>query len=124
MRTILVTDDSLFMRKALKDILAGRYAVVEADSGPKCLEEFTRVRPDMVLLDVVMPDSDAEGIKVLKLIMAVDPAAVVVMITALAGQKAVADECTRLGAKGLILKPFDADEVLRVVEECIGLTPP
>jgi two-component system chemotaxis response regulator CheY len=124
MRTILVADDSMFMRKALKDILADRFAVVEADSGRTCLEQFTRVRPDMVLLDVVMPGSDDEGIKVLGKIMALDPTAVVVMITALAGQKAVIEECTRLGAKGLILKPFDADQVLRVVGECIGLTPP
>lgn len=124
MRTILVADDSMFMRKALKDILAGRYTVVEADSGRKCLEEFTRVRPDMVLLDVVMPESDEEGIRVLRQIMAVDPAAIVVMITALAGQKAVVEECTRLGAKELLLKPFDADEVLRVVGECLGLIPP
>ncbi|MBI2386615.1 MAG: response regulator [Elusimicrobia bacterium] len=124
MRTILVADDSLFMRKAIKDILAGRYAVVEADSGRKCVEEFSRVRPDLVLLDVVMPEGDEEGIRVLERIMALAPSTAVVMITALAQQKAVVAECTRLGAKGFISKPFNAEQVLRVVEECVGMTPP
>lgn len=124
MRTILVADDSLFMRRALKDILADRYAVIEADSGRKCVEEFSRARPDMVLLDVVMPEGDEEGIKVLGRIMAIDPAAVVVMITALARQKAVVEECSRLGAKGFILKPFDGEQVLGMVGECLGLAPP
>lgn len=124
MRTILVADDSLFMRKALKDILASRYAIIEADSGRKCLEEFSRVRPDLVLLDVVMPEGDQEGIRVLERIMAMAPSTAVLMISALAQEKAVVDECTRLGARGLILKPFDAAQVLRLVEECVTMTPP
>jgi two-component system chemotaxis response regulator CheY len=124
MRTILLADDSLFMRRALKDILADRYAVIEADSGRKCIEEFSRARPDMVLLDVVMPEGDEEGIKVLGRIMTIDPSAVVVMITALAQQKAVVEECSRLGAKGFILKPFNEAQVLRMVGDFIGMTPP
>lgn len=124
MRSILIADDSLFMRKALKDILAGRYAIIEADSGRKCLEEFARVRPDLVLLDVVMPEGDEEGIRVLGSIMAIAPSTSVVMISALAQEKAVVDECTRLGARGFILKPFDAAQVLRMVEECVTMTPP
>jgi two-component system chemotaxis response regulator CheY len=124
MRTILVADDSLFMRRALEDILAERYAVVEADTGRKSLEEFLRVRPDLVLLDVVMSEGDDEGIKVLGRIMTADPSASVVMISALAQQKAVVAECMRLGAKGFILKPFNEEQVLRVVEECLGMTPP
>jgi two-component system chemotaxis response regulator CheY len=124
MKTILVADDSMFMRRALKDILSGRYEVVEADTGGKCVEEYARLRPDMVLLDVVMPESDEEGIRVLGRIIALDPAAVVVMISALAQQKAVVEQCTRLGAKGFILKPFEKEQVLRMVAECLGLTPP
>jgi two-component system chemotaxis response regulator CheY len=123
MRTILVADDSSFMRRALKDILADRYAVVEADSGRKALEEFLRVRPDLVLLDVVMSEGDDEGIKVLGRIMTADPSASVVMITALAQQKTVVEECSLLGAKGFILKPFTEEQVLRMVGECIGMTP-
>jgi two-component system, chemotaxis family, chemotaxis protein CheY len=124
MKTILLADDSLFMRRALKDVLDGRYAVIEADSGNKCLEEFSRTRPDLVLLDVVMPEGDEEGIRVLARIRAADPSAAVVMISALAQQKAVVDECTRLGARGFILKPFNEEEVLRMVAECLGMTPP
>lgn len=124
MRTVLVADDSLFMRKTLKDILGGRYAVLEADSGRRCIEEYVRARPDMVLLDVVMPEGEQEGVDVLGRLMALDPAAVIVMISALAQQAALVEECTRLGAKGFISKPFEREQVLRVVEDCLSMTPP
>ena len=61
MKTILVADDSLFMRTVIKDIVGGKYAVIEADSGRRCVELYERARPDLVLLDVVMPEGDEEG---------------------------------------------------------------
>lgn len=124
MRTVLVVDDSLFMRKTLKDILGGRYAVLEADSGRRAVDEYVRSRPDMVLLDVVMPEGEQEGIDALGRIMKIDPAAVVVMVSALAQQTAIVEECTRLGAKGFVSKPFEREQVLRMVEDCLSLTPP
>lgn len=124
MKTILVADDSLFMRSALKEILAGQYSIVEAESGRKCLEQFERTRPDLVLLDVVMPEGEEEGVKVLGRLMSLDPSAKVVMISALAKQDAIVAECARLGAKGFILKPFDDVQVRRSVERCLGGAPP
>lgn len=120
MKTILVADDSLFMRTVIKDILADRYAVVEAGSGPESLTQFERARPDLVLLDVVMPDGDEEGLRVLKRIMSSDPSAKVVMITALGQQDAVVKECLSLGAKGCIVKPFNEAQILALVEDCLG----
>jgi two-component system, chemotaxis family, chemotaxis protein CheY len=120
MKTILVADDSLFMRTVLKDILAGEYSVVEADSGSRCVEIFERIRPDLVLLDVVMPEGEEEGIRVLGKIMNLDRAAKVVMISALAHQNAVVKECARLGAKGFILKPFNESQIRTKVQECLA----
>lgn len=119
MKTILIADDSVFMRSVLRDILAGLYSIIEADSGRQCIEQFERVRPNLVLLDIVMPEGDEAGIEVLKTIMAAHPSAKVVMITAIAREDAVVKECTRLGAKGFILKPFEEAQVRRVVEESL-----
>jgi two-component system, chemotaxis family, chemotaxis protein CheY len=124
MKTILLADDSLFMRTALKSILEGRYEVREADNGAHCLELFEQTRPDLVLLDVVMPEGNEEGIRVLGRIMSIDPAAKVVMISALANQDAVVRDCSRLGAVGFIAKPFEEERVLSMVEDCLSLTPP
>lgn len=120
MKTILVADDSLFMRTVIKGILEDRYAVVEAGSGAESLKQFERTRPDLVLLDVVMPEGDEEGLRVLRRIMSADPAAKVVMITALGQQDAVVKECLSLGAKGCIVKPFNEAQILALVEECLG----
>lgn len=120
MKTVLVVDDSLFMRTVIRDILAPRYAVVEADSGASCLDRFRRVKPDLVLLDVVMPEGSEEGLRVLRLIRSEDREARVVMITALGEHDWVVRECRALGAKAFVAKPFDERQVLRTVEEAIG----
>lgn len=120
MKTILVADDSLFMRTVIKDILADRYTVVEAGSGRECLKQFELTRPDLVLLDVVMPDGEEEGLRVLKWIMSADPEAKVVMITALGQQDAIVKECMSLGAKGCIDKPFKEEQILGLVADCLA----
>ncbi|HXT02264.1 MAG TPA: response regulator [Elusimicrobiota bacterium] len=120
MKKILVADDSLFMRTAIKDALEGRYAIVEADSGLRSLEQFERARPDLTLLDVVMPEGDETGLHVLRRIMAEDPAAKVVMITALGPRDAVVAECLKAGAKGCVVKPFEKAQLREVVAAFLG----
>lgn len=119
MKKILIADDSMFMRTILKDLLSEDYKVVEADSGAKALEQFEKENPDLVLLDIIMPGGEEEGITVLRSIMEKDPNAQVVMITAI-GQDAIIKKCRKLGAKDYIVKPFDAKLVAETVEKCLG----
>ena len=117
---VLVADDSLFMRNILNDILSDQYEIVEADSGLAALRQVEHEKPDLTLLDIIMPEGEEEGIKTLRSIMEKDPEARVVMITAV-GQEAIMQECYRLGAKGYIVKPFDPKLVLETVEECLSV---
>ena len=120
MSKILIADDSLFMRKVLKDILSERHEVIEADSGAKALEQFEKENPDLVLLDIIMPEGEEEGVKVLRTIIEKDPEAQVVMITAV-GQDSIIKQCKELGAKDYIVKPFDAKSVVETVEKCLAV---
>jgi len=114
MSKILIVDDSLFMRMILKDILSEEHEIVEADSGHAALEQFGKENPDLVLLDIVMPDGEEEGVTVLRSIMEKNPEAQVVMITAV-GQDAIIDQCRKLGAKDYIVKPFDSKQIAETV---------
>lgn len=118
-KKILVADDSLFMRMTLRNNLPEEYEVVEADSGAKTLEQFEKEKPDLVLLDIVMPEGEEEGVRVLKEIMKNDTQAQVVMITAV-GQEAIIEECKKLGAKDYIVKPFDEKQVAETMEKYLS----
>ncbi len=119
MKKILIADDSLFMRMTLRDNLSKDYEIVEADTGAKALELFEKERPDLVLLDIVMPEGEEEGVGVLGQIMQSSPEAQVVMITAV-GQEAIIDQCKKLGAKDYIVKPFDEKQVTETVERYLA----
>lgn len=120
MKKILIVDDSLFMRMTLKSNLIKEYEIVEADSGVEALKQFEKEKPDLVLLDIVMPQGEAEGVRVLEEIMKNDPQAQVVMITAV-GQEAIIEECKNLGAKDYIVKPFDEKLVNETVEKYLSV---
>jgi len=119
MKKILIADDSLFMRMTLKNILSKEYEIVEADSGAKTLEQFKIEKPDLVLLDIVMPEGEEEGVRVLREIMKDNPKACVVMITAV-GQDTIIEECSKLGARDYIIKPFDEKLVAETVGKCLS----
>lgn len=113
---ILMSDDSAFMRKVLKDILqgAGFTNFIEASNGREALEKYHAEKPDLVLLDVIMPEVD--GVAVVK---EIGKEATVVMVSAV-GQESVIKEATEYGAKAFIVKPFDKSKVLETIEKVVG----
>ena len=118
-KSILICDDAAFMRMMIKDILLknGYEIAGEAENGMKAVEKYKEVKPDLVMMDITMPEMD--GIQALKKIKEVDPGAVVVMCSAM-GQQAMVIESIQAGAKDFIVKPFDKDRVLEAVKKVIG----
>jgi len=121
MKKILIADDSVFMRKILKNTLSGEknYEIVEADSGATTLEQFKKEKPDLTLLDIIMPEGEEAGLKVLETLKKNDPQTRVIMITAV-GQDAIIEKCKKLGATDYIVKPFDEKQIVKTVERCLS----
>jgi len=114
MARILLVDDSRFMRGILKNILKEEHEVVgEAESGVEALQAYERWSPDLVLMDIVMPDVD--GITATREIITRHPEARIVMCTSM-GQESKVKKAIEAGAKGYIVKPFQSSEVLQEVE--------
>ena len=118
-KNILICDDAAFMRMMIKDILGknGYNVVGEAENGAKAVEKYTELKPDLVLMDITMPEMD--GIAALKKIKAVDPGATVIMCSAM-GQQAMVIESIQAGAKDFIVKPFQAERVIEAVKKVVG----
>ncbi len=118
MKKILIVDDSTFMRGILKSILS-KYKIVEADSRAAALEQVKKEKPDLVLLDIIMPEGEEAGVKVLQEIMKTNRGTEVVMITAV-GHDAMIETCKKLGARDYIMKPFDEKLVAKTVKKCLS----
>ena len=118
-KNILICDDAAFMRMMIKDILTknGYTVAGEAENGAKAVEKYTELKPDLVLMDITMPEMD--GIQALKKIRELDPKASVIMCSAM-GQQAMVIESIQSGAKDFIVKPFQADRVLEAVRQVVG----
>lgn len=117
LETILVVDDTEFMVQVLVDLLTGEgFRVHAARSGPEALALYERVLPDLVTLDMIMPGMD--GLAVLATLRGADPAARVVMVSAV-GQEDKVMEAIRLGARNYVLKPIDRDKVLETVRRAL-----
>jgi two-component system chemotaxis response regulator CheY len=118
-RTVLICDDALFMRTLVGDILqqAGFEVVGEAETGRQAVEQYKRLRPDLVTMDIVMPDLG--GIDAVREITAHDPDARVLMCSAM-GQQALVVEAIQAGARDFVVKPFQAGRVLEAVERVMG----
>ena len=103
----------------IKDILTknGYNVVGEAENGKVAVDKYTELKPDLVLMDITMPEMD--GIESLKAIRAKDPNACVIMCSAM-GQQAMVIEAIQSGAKDFIVKPFQAERVLEAVKKVIG----
>ena len=119
MAKVLIVDDAAFMRMMIKDILTknGYEVAAEAENGIKAIEKYQETNPDLVLMDITMPEMD--GIQALKKIKEVDAGAKVIMCSAM-GQQAMVIEAIQSGAKDFIVKPFQADRVIEAVKKVVG----
>lgn len=119
---ILIVDDAIFMRKKLEDIFQkeGFEICGEAENGPEGVEKFKALKPDLVTMDIVMPEMDKlNGIDALKEIIKIDPQAKVIIVSSM-GQQALIMEAIQAGAKDFILKPFQADKVSEVIKRVLS----
>ena len=118
-KNILICDDAAFMRMMIKDILTknGYNVAGEAENGLKAVEKYNETKPDLVMMDITMPEM--VGIQALKKIKETDPSATVIMCSAM-GQQAMVIEAIQSGAKDFIVKPFQADRVLEAIKKVVG----
>ena len=116
---VLVVDDAAFMRKMIRDIFpADEFDVVgEAQNGREAVERFCELQPDLVSMDIVMPEMG--GIEATREILALRPDAVVLICSAL-GQEPLVMEAIEAGASDFIVKPFRPEDVLAVVRKVMG----
>ncbi len=119
MKRVLIVDDAAFMRMSLKTMLEkNNYEVVgEAENGLVGVSKYKSLRPDLVTMDITMPEMD--GIQALKAIKAEDPEAKIVMITAI-GQEPMVREAVMAGAKGFIVKPFKEEGIIHSINKLMG----
>lgn len=116
---VLVCDDAIFMRTMISDILSGAgYEVVgEAETGLQAIERYRQLNPDLVTMDIVMPDMG--GIDAVREIVKQDPNAKILMCSAM-GQQALVVEAIQAGAKDFVVKPFQPSRVLEAVQRVLG----
>ncbi|AHM56649.1 chemotaxis protein CheY [Peptoclostridium acidaminophilum DSM 3953] len=117
-KRILLVDDAAFMRMMIKDILTknGYDIVGEAENGLKAIEKFKELAPELVIMDITMPEMD--GIQAVKEIKALDKDAKIIMCSAM-GQQAMVIEAIQSGARDFIVKPFQADRILESVRKVL-----
>ncbi|MEA2384505.1 MAG: two-component system, chemotaxis family, chemotaxis protein CheY [Solirubrobacteraceae bacterium] len=119
MARVLVVDDAAFMRKMVSDALTkgGHEVVGEAGNGVEAIARFQELKPDLMTLDITMPEKD--GLAALAEIVAADPSARVVMCSAL-GQESKVLEAIKLGAKDFVVKPFQPARVIEAVGKALA----
>ena len=118
-QTVLICDDAIFMRTMIGDILsqAGFKIVGEAETGVQAVAKYRELKPDLVTMDIVMPDMG--GIDAVREIVKEDPSAKVLMCSAM-GQQALVVEAIQAGARDFVVKPFQPSRVLEAVQRVIG----
>ncbi len=118
-KKVLIVDDAAFMRMMIKNILSknGFEVVGEASNGAEAVELYKKLKPDLVTMDITMPEMD--GIEALKKIKEIDPNAKVIMVSAM-GQQQLVIEAIQAGAKDFIVKPFQPDRLLEAVNKALS----
>ncbi len=114
--TVLVCDDAMFMRTMLGSIVsqAGYDVIAEASNGREAIAKYEALRPDIILMDMVMPE--VSGVEAVRAICEIDPDALIVMCSAM-GQQRIVAEAIQAGAKGFIVKPFNAARVIEALAD-------
>lgn len=118
-KRILVVDDAAFMRMMIKNIVTknGYEVAGEAENGKQAMEMYVELKPDLVTMDITMPEMD--GIEAVKAIRAVDPNASIIMVSAM-GQQAMVMDAIQAGARDFIVKPFQQDRLLQAIERVLA----
>ncbi len=122
MANIMIVDDSKFTRKMLSDILTekGHQIVGEAENAKEAVELYEKLKPDLVTLDIIMPEIEGtDAISALKAMKRVNPKVRVVIVSAM-GQQEVVEECMQAGARDFIVKPLQPSNVAGVVESVLN----
>lgn len=116
MKTVLIVDDAAFMRLSIKNMLSknGYVVVGEAENGQVAVQKYTELKPEIVTMDITMPEMD--GLTALKAIRALDPDACIVMLSAM-GQQAMVKDAVLLGARGFVVKPFKEETVIAALSK-------
>lgn len=111
MKKVLIVDDAAFMRVSIKNMLTknGYEVIGEAENGKVAIQKYQELSPDIVTMDITMPEMD--GLASLKQILSINPTASIVMVSAM-GQEGMVREAVLAGAKGFIVKPFKEDVIL------------
>ena len=119
MASVLIVDDAAFMRMMIKDILVknGYNVVGEAENGLRAIEKYKELSPDLVIMDITMPDMD--GIQAVRQIKKINADAKIIMCSAM-GQQAMVIESIQAGARDFIVKPFQAERVIEAVKKVLG----
>ena len=121
MAKILLVDDAAFMRMMVKDVLTKNgydtAEIYEAADGAQAVDKYNELKPDLVIMDITMPNMD--GLEALKAIKGGDPNATIVMCSAM-GQEAMVIDAIKSGAKDFIVKPFKPDRILKTVKSILG----
>ncbi len=121
MKRVLVVDDAAFMRMTIKAILNnknGFEVVGEAENGKIAVEKYIELKPDIVTMDITMPEMS--GLDALKSIIKIDPDAKVIMMSAM-GQEVMVREAIMYGAKSFIVKPFKGEQVIKTLSKVLSI---
>lgn len=118
MAKIMIVDDAAFMRITIKNMLqkSEHEVIGEAENGKVAVEKYRELKPDIVTMDITMPEMD--GLVALKEIRKEDPGAKVIMVSAM-GQEAMVRDAILSGAKGFIVKPFKEDGILSAISKLV-----
>lgn len=118
-KTVLIVDDSIYMRSLIKTTLEEKgYKVVgEAQNGETAIDQALELKPDLITLDNILPDM--MGFEILKVLMGEGLNSKVIMVSAV-GQQTVVNKGVELGAAAYIVKPFTPDDLMKVVDKVMG----
>ncbi|MBI4777461.1 response regulator [Candidatus Desantisbacteria bacterium] len=117
---ILIVDNSLFMRRMLRKMLteAGYDVAGEAADGASAIQRYRELKPDLVTMDIVLPDIEMNGIETLKWLTKIDPEARIVMVSAV-GYEELINEVISVGAKDFVVKPFKQEILIKTIQHVL-----